>query len=119
MKVVVHLKATGRESHTHTATFTLLGIHSTKSSRFLALDASICSSTFMDIRPEHYGHRQERPWQVAGSHHVLGIKHLLLGSSGTVRGPVLLAAPGCGAKPGVKVPTGEGHRVDGSLRRSA
>merc|ERR1712170_161379 len=66
---------------------------------------------------EHGSHSQVAAVAgVTGSHHVLGIKHLL-GQLGHSQGTVLLAASGCqGSKARhEEVETGEGHHVDSQL----
>ena len=54
--------------------------------------------------------------RVAGSHHVLGVEHLL-GELGYSEGAVLLATTGCERSKArhEKMQTGEGHHVVGNL----
>ena len=112
-----------RGGMSHTAVFTLFGIHSTKYDEFLFCTFSICSSTsFIDMRPRKIAATvRYRPCR--GSHAAIMFfaSNICCVSSGTVK-PRYCCEPRdvSGAKPGMKKwRRGKGTMFTASFRRSA
>ena len=76
-----------RGGMSHTAVFTLFGIHSTKADEFLFCIFSICSSTsFMDMRPRNTAATVKyRPWLGLQAAIMFFLSNICVANSCTVR----------------------------------